>query len=605
MSWEMIFICLLIVAAIISFVVEKIPPDITALSIFGCLLGVSIASQSQHLPTVDEYLKVFASPAPVTIAAMFIISAALEQCGAIETIAQKLEGLSCIGYKKFMFILLTIVAFFSAFMNNTAIVVVLLPVVLSLARKSGHPASKFLIPLSYGSIFGGCCTAIGTSTNILMSGILVSHHMEPLTMFELAPIGLPLFLVGTLYLTFFGNRLLPKRETLTSILSEEERKEYITEAYIKPDSTLVGQHFSKSDFFKAKGIRLIEVVRQGIAIESQLETLRLEAGDRLVLACRPTAIMQARSIEGVHFSGEMGPGLEKIASDEGSIVEGVIGPTSSLVGQNLRETHFRQHFRMILIAVHRKGANLREKLHSLRFEFGDTLLMMGSDKAIECLRKSKDIILLDQSRLPALNMRKKTPIVVGVLLTMILLVTFNLAPIVGASIVGVSLLFITRCISSKDGYKSVEWRILVLIYGMLALGMGMEKSGLTDIVAHQLISLGDLFISPALRPYVMLGCIYLCTDILTEVLSNNATVVLMTPLAIGLATTLGVDPRPFAIATCIASSASFSTPIGYQTNTYVYGVGGYKFKDFFIIGFPLNILFFIGCIIIIPQIWHF
>jgi di/tricarboxylate transporter len=534
---------------------------------------------------------------------MFIISAALDKCGAIDLMARNLERVMSLGYRIMLLVILILVAIASAFVNNTAVVVVLIPVVLSLSRKMGNPASKFLIPLSYASIFGGCCTAIGTSTNILISSILVDHGMKPLYMFELVSIGLPLLGIGVLYLVAVGKYLLPVRETLMSMLSDEERKEYIAEAYVTRRSDLVGLSLKESGLLETPGVRVLEVVRNSVALVTALDEIVLKSGDRLVLACHPTGLMTAHNLEGVNFTDEMGLGLEQIAATEGSIVESVVGPTSSLVGKSIKEVNFRQQFRMVLLAVHRKGANLREKLGMLRFEFGDTLLMLGTDQAIENLRSGDEMILLDKPALPAQDMRKKMPVAIGILAMIILSVSFNLAPIVAAALMGVTLIFLTGCLKPKDGYQSIEWRILILIYGMLAMGLCMEKSGFTRLLAENMVMASESFISEDLRSLFILGAIYICTGILTEVLSNNATAVLMAPIAIGMAATLGVDARPFVIAVAIASSASFSTPIGYQTNTYVYGIGGYRFSDFWKIGLPLNLLYFSGCMFLIPKIW--
>ena len=605
MTWELIFVCVVLLLGLTSFIVEKVPTDLTAFCIFATLLLVSMLSGSELLPGVGDMLQVFANPAPLTIAAMFVMSAALEKCGAIEVMAQYLSKLTNLGYMRFLAILIVFVGFASAFVNNTAVVVVLLPVVLSLARTIKVPASKMLIPLSYASIFGGCCTAIGTSTNILVSSILQDHNMEPLSMFELSWVGVPLFFVGLIYLVFAGNRFLPVRETLTSMLSAEERQEYITEAFVKQDSVLVGVSLIDSKLMKTPGVRLLEVVRNGVVLQTSLNEIILAPGDRLILACRPSGIMKARSFDGMVFVGEQGLDVEPIASHEGAVVEGVIGPRSSIIGKTMREMNFRQRYRLIILAVHRKGHNVRDKLENLKLQFGDTLLMMGTDVAIDNIRSTDDIILLDRPALPAEDMRRKMPWVVGALVFAIACVTLKLMPIVGAMIVAVAFLFITDSVKTKDAYQAVDWRILMLIYGMLGLGMAMERSGFSTLIAENFVAAGNYFVSPELRPYFMLAAIYLCTGILTETLSNNATVVLMAPIAIGLASTLGVDSRPFIIATCLASSASFSTPIGYQTNTYVYSVGGYRFSDFYKVGLPLNLIYFVTCTILIPYFWAF
>lgn len=604
MTWEIAFVLFLLAFALINFVWEKIPTDMTSFTTFAMLMGAAMLTGSPNLPTVDNLLQVFASPAPITIAAMFVVSHALERCGAIDSLALVLGKLANFGYQRFLLVMILAVATTSAFVNNTPVVVVLLPVVLSLSRKLGVPASKLLIPLSYASIFGGLCTAIGTSTNILVSGVLVDNKMPPIGMFELAWVGIPILCAGSLYLLLFGNKLLPHRETLTSILSEEERKEYITEAFVQPSSELADKSVTDSGLTRTPGVRLLEVIRHGVALNSPIKDIVLHAGDRLVLACRPSGIVKARQMEGMDFVSDHGLDLEQIAAHEGAIVEGVIGPRSGITGKTMIENNFRQRYRMIILAIHRHGRNLREKINTVPLEFGDTLLMMGSHEAIENLRRTEDVILLDRPPLPAKDLTRKMPIALAVLSAVIAGVTFFNIPIVAAIIPAVAIFLALGIIKPKAAYNSIEWRILMLIFGMLGLGMAMEASGLTYQLVEQLVALSDIF-SPDIQPFVMLILLYTFTSLLTESLSNNATAVLMAPIAISLGAKLGVDPRPFVIAVCIASSASFATPIGYQTNTYVYSAGGYKFRDFLVVGIPLNILYGVVCVLIVPQIWPF
>ena len=286
-------------------------------------------------------------------------------------------------------------------------------------------------------------------------------------------------------------------------------------------------------------------------------------------------------------------------------MEGVIGPKSTIAGERILDLHFRQRYRMILLAIHRGGINVRDHLDQLILHFGDTLLMMGTDSAIEDMRKSEDILLLDRPATPARSTRMKMPIVLTVMAAIIILVSLNMVPIVAASLIACGILFFTGCVEPKEGYATIEWSILFLIYGMLGMGMAMQSTGAADLIAGGLINIAEVAFTDSLKPYVVLAALYLCTAVLTELLSNNATIVLMAPIALGLAATLGVDPRPFVIASAVASSASFSTPIGYQTNTYVYGVGGYRFRDFYKIGVPLNLLYFTVSVALIPKIWEF
>ncbi len=605
MTWEIIFVFALLIFAIISFVWERISADLTAMTVFGILLFVSMLTGSEHLPSLERTLGVFGNSAPLTIAGMFIVSAALERTGAIELITGVLRKLVRLRYRGFLFVMVIGVGAVSAFVNNTPVVIVLMPVILSLSRELGVASSKLLIPLSYASIFGGTCTLLGTSTNLLASGILRDAGHAPIGMYELASVGLPILIVGTLYLVLFGNKLLPHRETLTSILSDEERKEFITEAFIRPGSDWHGHTVKERNLLKGRGIRLLEIVRHGIAVPGDPKEQKLQYGDRLVLACRPAGVAEAHSMKGITMQSELAEGIETIATNEGALVEGVVAPHASVAGLTLGEINFRQRFRMVVVAVHRKGTNQRERLASLRLQAGDTLLMMGSTEAIDSLANSDDIIILDRPRVPARSLRVKMPIAIGVSAAIVTMATLNIVPIVAAVIMGVTAILLTGCVNAKDAYASVEWSILVIIFGMLALGQAMDSTGASLLIAENMTGLVGHFAPAHLQNIVMLVLIYLITSTFTEFLSNNAAVALMVPIALGIAAHLGIDPRPFVVACCIAASASFATPIGYQTNTYVYGVGGYRFFDFTKIGLPLNLICFAVTVTIVPQVWSF
>ena len=605
MTWEILFVFALLIFAITSFIWERIPADLTAITVFGVLIFVSMISKSPELPTLENLLGVFGNSAPLTIAAMFIVSGCLERTGAIDLITGYLRRLVKLPYRSFIFIMVIGVASVSAFINNTPVVIVLMPVVLTLSREMGIASSKLLIPLSYASIFGGTCTLLGTSTNLLASGILVESGHAPIGMFELAAVGLPILAFGSLYLVLFGDKLLPHRETLTSILSDEERKEFMTEAFVRAGSELKGQTPLESGMLKGRGIRLLEIVRHGVAITGDPKQTKLEVGDRLVLACRPSGIAEAHSIKGIALHGEISAGLETIAMDEGALVEGVVGPHATILGKTLGEINFRQRFRMVVVAVHRKGHNQRDRLDSLRLQPGDTLLMMGSTKAINSLSTSEEIILLDRPRVPARSIRAKMPIAIGITIAIVTLATLNIVPIVAAVTLGVAILMLTGCMKSKDAYSSVEWRILMIIFGMLALGQAMDSTGASLLIAENMIGVVQGFAPEHLQSIMMLAFVYIITSTFTEFLSNNAAIALMVPITLSIATTLGIDPRPLVVGACIAASASFATPIGYQTNTYVYGVGGYRFFDFTKVGLPLNIICFIVTVCVVPRFWSF
>lgn len=598
MTWQIALTFALLVATFVSFVREKIAPDITALALLVILVFTGL------LP-LDQALSVFANPAPLTVAAMFILSAALVKCGAIDRLSSLVERSAGWRYGIVVFLLVIVVGAASAFVNNTPVVVVFLPIVLNLAKKMQLAPSKLLIPLSYAAVLGGTCTLLGTSTNLVVNSISISRGLPPMSLFELAWLGVPVTVIGALYLALAGRRLLPDRQMLTSILTNEERREYITEAYVQPSSDVPGKTLAEAGLVSARGVRVLELVRDGVSVPFEKKTLRLAAGDRLILACRPKGIVHTRGIAGVDLVAELHLNLEQIAAHEGSIVEGMVTPTSDLVGSTLAEINFRQRFRLVVLALHRRGENLRDAIDATPLRAGDVLLMMGTDQAIQALRSGDEIILFDLPLLPARAQNKKLPIAVGVVTAVILTATFDWIPIELGALAGAVALCLTGCLKPKDAYDSIEWPILFLIFGMLAMGLAMERTGAAAFVAREIVEGVEWMVPPAHQALVMLGALYIVATVLTEILSNNAVAALMTPIAIGVAAELGVRPQPFVIAIMFAASAAFATPIGYQTNTYVYGIGGYKFADFLRIGIPLNLLCFVVAMLVIPLVWPF
>lgn len=596
MTWEIATVLALVVAAIVCFVRERIPPDVVALSLFVVIAATGL------VPTKDAFA-VFSNPAPITVAAMFVLSAALIRCGALDYLSGTFAKASILPYQAVIFLLVLLVAFVSAWINNTPVVVVFVPVALGIARRMRIPASKFLIPISFASVLGGNCTLIGTSTNLVVNGLLVERNLPGLSMFELAEVGIPAALIGALYLAIFGQRLLPARESLTSILSEDERREYMTEAFVPPQSPLIGKSLRAGGLVKARGFRVIEVVRDGVAIHIDPNATPLEEGDRMILACRPSGIAHARSMPGFDFTAEAG--LEQIAAHEGVVFEGAVAPNSEIIGQSISELNFRQRFRVIVLAIHRNGENVREKLETLPLQMGDILLMMGTEQAVNELRNGDDLILFDRPPLPSLSRHKRIPLVLATIAAVVLGETLDVVPIHLGAIAGALLMCLTGCIKPKEAYESIEWNLLFVIFGMLALGVAMQQTGAASWLASNVVAgVGHVVAGPH-KPLVMLGCLYLVTLLLTEILSNNAVAALMVPIALGIAAEAGLDARPFVIAATIAASAAFATPIGYQTNTYIYGIGGYRFHDFVKVGIPLNVLCFITAMVVIPRVWPF
>jgi di/tricarboxylate transporter len=598
MTWDIAFVLLLILGALLAFLHEKIPPDVTALSLFVILLVSGVVPQA-------KVFGVLANPAPLTVGAMFILSAALVKCGAIDRLAVLLNGLA--GFHYFTVIALVVlgVGGLSAFINNTPVVVVLVPVLISLARKMRLPASKFLIPLSYAAVLGGCCTLVGTSTNLVVTGILQARGEPPLRMFELSWIGVPMLAAGAAYIALLGRFLLPARQPAQITLAEEDRREYITEVFVQPGAAIIGRTAHEAGLTLTRGIRVLEIVRDEFSLALDQPAPVLAAGDRLVLACRPQGVTHARSITGLDLAAELKLGLGQISAHEGVLVEGVVAPNSDLIGRTLKESGFWRRFHLVVLAVHRHGRELRGPADSHRLRNGDILLLLGTEQAVQSLRASEDLLLVDRPPLPAGRPRRHLRIVLGSIVGVILASSFGWMAIEVAALLACVAVFLTGCIKPRDGYEAVEWNLLFLIYGMLAVGVAMEHTGTSAYVVERLLWLVNHFVPPEHKPLVLLAAFYLLASLLTEILSNNAVAALMTPLALSLAAQLGVDPRPFVIAVCIAASAAFATPIGYQTNTYVYGVGGYRFRDFLKFGLPLNAMCFLIALCVIPAVWPF
>lgn len=392
---------------------------------------------------------------------------------------------------------------------------------------------------------------------------------------------------------------------LTSILTEEERREYITEAYVRAGSPVIGQTLGDAGLTENRGLRVLEVLRNGRAIALDQSNFTLAAGDRLILSCRLKGIAHARQVKGIDLVTELNLGLEQIAAHEGSLVEAIVPPHSRLVGRTLRDTQFFHNYQLVVLALHQRGRNVRSDVESRILAPGDVLLMMGTDAAIDTVAAGGDLVFFDHAKVPAKSPWWKISLVTGVIGVAVAAAALDWVPIEVGAIAGAVIVCLTKILKTSEAYASIEWNILFLIYGMLAMGLAMEQSGAAAWLANAIVLGVESWLPESQRAWAMLAALYLVTTILTEILSNNAVAALLAPIALGIAAKLGVDPRPFLIAMTFAASAAFATPIGYQTNTYVYGIGGYRFSDFLRVGIPLNILCFIATLFIVPKVWPF
>lgn len=587
---------IVLVLATFFFATEILSVDMVALLIIVSLILSGVV-------TPEEGVSGFSNPATLTVAFMFVISSALLKTGALQKISFRLARVFEARFKTGLLMMMILIALISAFINNTPVVAVFIPVVMQIAHQSRISPSKLLIPLSFASIFGGSCTLIGTSTNIIVSELAQELGAAPFSMFEMTPVGLLLLFAGIGYMLFVGIRLLPARIPGGDLDGQFDYQNYITDLELLPKGGWEGKRIMDSLLFKELQIDVLHVFRDGQRFTQPPGDFILQDKDRLRIRSSLTNIKEIKNRARILGTTVL-VGRHDMHLPNTTLVEMIVAPGSNWEGKTLKELDFRKKYRAMPLAIRHREDIQHENLYHTLLKPGDVILSEIKSHYLEELKKAErqpgtPYILFSEAPLYQFN-KKHFHITLSVLLGIVLLVAFYLTTIMTATLCGTLVLLFFRVLRMKEVYEAINWKIIFLLAGALALSKGMINSGLDELIAHHLIlKLGGW------GPVILVSGLYLFTSILTEIMSNNAAAALLAPIAVGTAQQLGVNPTPLLIAITLAASASFMTPVGYQTNAMVFATGQYRYADYLKVGLPLNVLFWLLATLLIPIFYSF
>ncbi|MEL1236788.1 MAG: SLC13 family permease [Candidatus Neomarinimicrobiota bacterium] len=595
MTPDIILVMVLLLFGFIMFVTEMFSIDVTAMILLTILFMLGYLTPS-------EALSGFSNPAVITIAFLFIISRALQKTRILEYLIVRVRRLAdksiLIGRAVYLFT----IGVASAVVNNTAIVAIFMPVSIRLAQKYKMSPSKMLIPLSYSAILGGTLTLVGTSTNLLVNSIYVKvPGVEPMGMFEFFKYGAILMVVGLLYILFIAPMILPSRTSTSSLTKSYRLGGYLTEMRITAESPLNGRTCLERGINKNYDVMVLDILRDNKMITNMIRLTKLKEGDVLFVRGTLENFLRMKEVEKVALLTDEKLTQEELEQEDNVVLECLITDKSDLVGKSLMTSNFRRRFGSFILAIRREGTIVREKIAHVILSAYDTLLVYGPKNKVNELSKTNEFVVLGEVD-AELRKQRFWWMTIVVIIGTIALAAFGFMPIVKSAMLGVVILLALKILTPQESYQSINWQVIILISALIPVGIVIQKTGTAGWIAG-LISSATESVPSEWQPRVLLALIYFITIFLTEISSNAATAIIMTPISIAVAQQMGFDPRAFVFAVAFAASASFITPVGYQTNLMVYGPGGYKFSDYIRVGFPLAFIFWIMAVFILPILW--
>ena len=595
MLFETILFIFIIFLALIFFLKELLPIDVTALLLLCVLILFDYL-------TIEEAISGFSNKAVLTVALMFVLSASIVKTGIIEVLADRLTQLSNNVWFTIGLILIG-TSLISGFINNTATVAIFIPFALHLGKKYELSPSKLLIPLSFAGIYGGMLTLIGTSTNLIVSSIVEDYGFEPLKMFDFLSMGLVFLLFGTLYNVFFVPKLLSSRAGISSLTGKYHLSAYLTEFEVDNESPLIGSSCLERGVSKNYDITVLSIIRNDEHIETNLRNQKIKSGDILMARGTLDNFIKFRDEEKLLMLTDKKMNQNELMSGASTIVEGLVTQNSTLIGKSLFDVDFRKKFGAFVLAVRREGKTLREKIARIKLHFADTLLIFVPKSSMNTMIKNRDLAILQEHEV-SLKKVKFWWLAIAVIPIAMLLAALGIIDILQAALIGVVILLVVGAISPEEAYQSINWSVIIMIAAFVPVGIAMERSGAAEMLASLISNFGGNF-NTQIAPHAAMSLIFLISIIITSLMSNNTAAIILIPIALSVSIQMNVDAKPFIFAVAYGASTSFATPMGYQTNLMVYGPGQYKFSDFVKVGVPLNIVFWLLGTFLIPIFWSF